>query len=147
MTIMTKKYHSFPKNFVEVQKNVVIDFANSRPSSSNLETSMQKNIWDYIMIEVNNLSTKKKLHYHMVEQNPLLFLVKQFLRYGKSFLIPCLNTNPEFFEKSYQYISDIYDMIDAMAVPPQTNQLVSLNTTSTKLCFPKMTEKEEETAI
>lgn len=50
MTIVTKKYMSFPKNSVQTQKSIIIDFANSRPSASHLENNMQRNIWDYVII-------------------------------------------------------------------------------------------------
>lgn len=69
MTIMTRKYPNCAKiGNSYSQKTVVIDFAGSRPSSfqKDYNSTTQKNVWDYFLIELHNLANKKKLHYHLV---------------------------------------------------------------------------------
>lgn len=61
MIIETKKYMASGKT--QTQKTVLVDFASSWCSH---QSSNQKNVWDYILIELNNLSGKKKMHYHLV---------------------------------------------------------------------------------
>lgn len=116
MTIVTKRYGNFLKpSQTQIQKNVVIDFAGSRPSGferevgvssggggggvqggsggTGLQFQQQKNVWDCFLIELNNLTGRKKIHYHLVEPNPLLCLIKSLLHSGKTYLLPSFTTN------------------------------------------------------
>lgn len=98
MTIVTKKFSNFLKsNSTQVQRSVVIDFAGSRPGIYQQDNGSQKNIWDYFLIELNNLTSKKKQYYHLVEPNPLLSLIKNLLKTGKTFILSSFSTSLEYF--------------------------------------------------
>lgn len=67
MTIASKRYSNCLKiGNNNVQKTIVIDFAGSRQLDTPQRTGMQKGLWDYFLIQLNNLTCKKKLHYHLV---------------------------------------------------------------------------------
>lgn len=104
MTIATKKYsNSLKLSNTVIQKTVVIDFAASYSSGFQSDSTGQKNVWDYFLIELNNMTCRKKMHYHLVEPNPLLSLTKSMLKNGKTYILSSFSTNPTKFDKNYKY--------------------------------------------
>jgi hypothetical protein len=94
MTLLTNKYSISPhSNASRSQKTMVIDLAEGER-----DMTSQKNLWDYIMIELNNMSSrKKKLYYHLSEENSLLEIVKNNLVHGCTYIVNSLSTNIEHF--------------------------------------------------
>lgn len=67
------------------------------------------------MIELNNLTGKKKMHYHLVEPNPLIALIKNSMKKGKTYILPSFSANPQHFPMNIKYLTELTETVDLIS--------------------------------
>lgn len=119
MNIVTKVYSINVGEPPKTQKTTLIDLAENCGSTlSNAAvgegTSQRGGLWDYFLIELNNMTGRKRQHYHLVEQNPLLSIMKHNLKNSKNFILASMSANPRRFHENYKWISELSELVDGV---------------------------------